>query len=385
MQHGVAIITPGSFPIPSAKSSSVERVVEQVMPLVHAKQAVVIFGRRTKRMSANGSVNGVPCYRVPYRQGKRYMQQVVRKLRIMSPPPSLIQIENRPQYVLTAKKNFPRIPVWLSLHSTTYINKPFITPAILRQCLQRCDLILVNSEFLKSYMAQRYPAVSSKIVVNHLGVDAARFQSRWESAGAKLREAWLASQGLLNKKVILFAGRWKEQKGVHHLLEAMPTILSAEPDAVLVLVGGAYYGSNRKTPYVRRLELFAKRFGKQVRFMPFAPYDEMAAWYASADVVAVPSVRDEAFGLVLVEAMATGIPVIASNIGGMREIVEHGVTGYLADVKSLSAQLAVYISELLRDPLLHERIGRNGRERVLQHFTWQATAERWLAIWQRYG
>ncbi|OPA80156.1 hypothetical protein BVG16_05260 [Paenibacillus selenitireducens] len=372
----IAVVTPGSFPIPSVRSSSVERVVEHVVPLVSDRLSCVIFGRASKRVSHTGDVHGVPCYRVPYKNGRQYIEQVGKQLLRLKP--DLIQVENRPRYVLALKKRMPKTPVWLYLHSVSFITKPSISPRKLLQCCHQADRIIVNSHFLKEYLVQRYAELEKKIYVNHLGVDLSQFASRWEAEELYLREKWLKQHGLTGRKVMMFVGRLKEQKGVHHLLRAMRSILAKEPSAMLVIVGGAYYGSHRKTTYVRQLERLAKRFAQHVRFVPYIPYHEIASWYRIADVIVVPSVRNEAFGLVNVEAMAAGIPVVATRSGGMREIVEHGVTGFLVDPRHLAKELERYITVLLGNPLLQEQMGRLGRQRVLEHFTWQHMADRWV-------
>lgn len=372
----IAVVTPGTFPIPSVLSSSVERVVEHVVPLVSDQLQCVIFGRMSRRISQRCDVRGVPCYRVPYQNGRQYIHQVRKRLMMLRP--DMIQVENRPRYVLALKSKLPRTPVWLYLHSISFITRPAISPRMLLQCCHKADRIIVNSQFLKDYLVQRHAKLEKKIYVNHLGVDLSQFASRWDDEGRQLREKWLKDHGLTGRKVIMFVGRLKEQKGVHHAIRAMPAILAKEPSAVLVIVGGAFYGSRRKTAYVRNLERMAKRFAQHVRFVPYIPHHEIASWYRLADVIVVPSVRNEAFGLVNVEAMAAGVPVVATRSGGMREIVEHGVTGFLAEPRNLTKELEQYITILLGNPMLQEQMGRLGRQRVLEQFTWQHMADRWI-------
>ncbi|WP_152396964.1 glycosyltransferase family 4 protein [Paenibacillus guangzhouensis] len=371
----VAVVTPGSFPIPSARSSSVERVVEQVIPLVQDRLHCVIFGRSAKHLPSYGTVHGVPCYRVPYGNGARYIQAVIRQLLLLRP--DVIQVENRPRYVLSIKKRMPRARVILSLHSTTYISQAVISKKTLRRSLQCTDCIMVNSFFLKTYLVRRFHGLDAKIFVNHLGVNMDQFEPRWSEGGNLKRIEWLHRQGLTGRKIILFVGRLKPQKGIHYLLESMYNIARLEPSAMLVVVGGAFYGSSRKTAYVRKLEQMAKRIPQHVRFVPYVPYDQIARWFNISDVVVVPSSRNEAFGLVNVEAMAAGVPVIAANAGGIREIVQHGVTGYLANPPQLAKELVNCIVPVLRDPALQLRLGLGGVYRTQQYFTWKHTAERW--------
>ena len=118
--------------------------------------------------------------------------------------------------------------------------------------------------------------------------------------------------------------------------------------------------------------------------------EELPALFRRAAVLALPSVHwtcygrfvpvSELLGLVVLEAMASGTPVVCSRIGGLPEIVEHGVTGFLVesgDVDELRERLA----EVLGDSRLATRLGRNARERALERFTWRACAERCLAAY----
>jgi starch synthase len=113
--------------------------------------------------------------------------------------------------------------------------------------------------------------------------------------------------------------------------------------------------------------------------------------YRQAQVLVLPSVGQtcygrtvrvsELLGLVVLEAMASGTPVVCSRIGGLPEIVENGVTGFLVEPGD-RAGLHERLSELLGNPVLARRMGTNARERVLERFTWQACADRCLAVYQ---
>ena len=115
-----------------------------------------------------------------------------------------------------------------------------------------------------------------------------------------------------------------------------------------------------------------------------------ASLYRGARVFALPSVHvtcygreirvSELLGLSCIEAMASGTPVVASNIGGLRELVEDGVTGFLVEPGNV-AELRERLAEVLGDRRLAERLGRSARERFLDRFTWEACAERCLAAY----
>jgi glycosyltransferase involved in cell wall biosynthesis len=193
-------------------------------------------------------------------------------------------------------------------------------------------------------------------------------------------------------KRLVFVGRITPEKGVHVLLEAMQEVVAAMPDCVLFLIGP--FGSNPPSPalvlggdpaserfealkpgYERRLRDAAQPLGEHVRFVGVVPNDRLAGWYESCDVFVHPAVWDEPFGIVLAEAMACGLPVVSTRVGGIPEIVAHGETGMLVEPGDPKA-LAAAILELLRDDGRRRAMGAAGRRRVEQEFSWDRTAER---------
>ncbi|CAM4274280.1 glycosyltransferase family 4 protein [Paenibacillus alkaliterrae] len=374
----VAIVTPGSFPIPSSGSSSVERVIEKFAPLLKPYAEPRIYGRLGKRLPRQGQFNGVVCERFPARNKQRYVQEVAQSIKRFSP--NVIDVENRPQYVLTMKRMNPGKRVWLYLHSSTFILPACISPAKLHKCLQAADKIIVNSEFLRRVVVSKAPEVVAKMRVIYPGVDTERFPSQHSAEGAAIRDRLRQNRGLSGKKVVLFMGRLIPLKGVHHLLNIVPQLAQTHPELVVVIVGSPFYGSHRKTAYARKLERIAQRSPGNVRFVPYVPHTEVPGWMLVADVAVVPSGQREAFGLVNVEAMSCGVPVVATRAGGMKEIIRNGVTGYLVNQGRIEAELKEKLHLLLSDKQLRERLGRRSRERVEQTFTWRHTADRWLKL-----
>jgi spore coat protein SA len=312
---------------------------------------------------------------------RAYIRHVYARLKRLKP--MLVQVENRPRYARYLKRMLGRkYPVVLSLHSMTFLSRPHISYAKLIPCLRSVDAILVNSHFLKEELIKLDFRLSDKIVVNHLGVDPDRFPSRWSEEYQAGRQQSLQSLGWANCKIILFVGRLIPIKGIHHLLKAMPKVLEQQPDARLLIVGGAFYGSNRTTPYVAHLQRLAGPLGNTVQFIPYVPHERIAEWFRLADTLVVPSSEREAFGLVNVEAMASGVPVVATRAGGMSEVIEHGRTGLLVPLSEIDQELPNSIVALLQNAEYARLLGEQGRQRVLEQFTWQHTAERLAELYQ---
>lgn len=378
----VAIVTPGSFVIPSGKSSSVELVVEQVASRIKSHVCLVVLGR-LGRMPASEVRRGVRYIRVPAPSPQQYIRSVSRKLASLRP--QVIQVENRPRFVRYLRRRYPQARLWLSLHSVTFVSVPHIGIKELRRCLAAADRIVVNSWFLKEQIERKDPSAANKIVVNHLGVDPERFITRWSPEGAAKRELMLHRHGWQNRRIILYVGRLIPMKGVHRLIEAMPQIIRQVPNALLLVVGSAFYGSRRITPYVRKLHRKAAKLNSHIQFIPYVSHGEVDEWFRLADVLVVPSTNKEAFGLVNVEAMASGVPVIATLAGGMKEIVEDGITGRTLQLSSLGTELAPAVTWLLQDEEEVRRMGEKSVDRVLNHFTWERTAARFLELYRMEG
>jgi spore coat protein SA len=356
----------------------VERVVEQTIPLAQEVMDVRIFGVLGKGLPSKDAINGVPCYRLP--SGANYYPSLLRRLQKWRP--DIIEVHNRPLLAQRLKMHLPDVKTVLNLHSNTFVTPPYMSEQRFGNIARWMDGIVVNSRFLLEDITTRHPWLSDKITINHLGVSLEHFTPPFSPAAKALKEARLAQHGWSGRRILLFAGRLIPDKGVHHLIETLPQIIDKHPDVLLLIIGSAAYGSDRETAYVRELKRAARPYQQWVCFRPFVPYPAIADWYTLADIVAVPSAPREAFGLVNVEAMAAGVPVIASSAGGIPEIVENGVTGYLVQSDDFPTGLAEQINNLLQDENLRRQIGMAGRETVRQRFRWNHTAERWVHLMQ---
>lgn len=379
----VAIVTPGTFALPSDGASSVERVADEISRRIAGETDVYVFSRHRKGLREMETTDGVTHIRPKAKTVAGYRVRVLERLRRIRP--ALVQIENRPKLVRMVKRTLPRTEVWLSLHSLTFTRSGHISKKRLARELEAADRIVLNSLFLRDELARRFPRFRRKMLVNRLGTDPGRFRSQWEAGGRAAREAFKARHGLAGRPVVLYAGRLIPIKGVHLLLRSWPKVIRQVPDAVLVIAGSAFYGSGRRTPYVRRLRRMGRKMPDSVRFLSYVPYSEMPEWFRAADVAVVPSVGKEAFGLVNVEAMAAGVPIVASRIGGIPEIVAHGENGFLVPPGKLARRLPALIVRLLSDDALRRMLGERGAAMARQAFTWERTAERQLALYRGYS
>ncbi len=171
--------------------------------------------------------------------------------------------------------------------------------------------------------------------------------------------------------VILFVGRIQPLKGPDVAIRALHALGRA--DALLLIVGGAS-GSNGDGE-VERAHQLVDELGlhDQVRFVPPQPHHILSTYYRAADLVVVPS-RSESFGLVALEAAACGVPVVASAVGGLQSLVDHGETGFLVPERD-PALFAKAMARILDEPLLAQSMSDAAAERA-SRYTWSFAAAR---------
>jgi D-inositol-3-phosphate glycosyltransferase len=229
----------------------------------------------------------------------------------------------------------------------------------------RCsDLIVASANDERDQLVRLYDADPTLVEVIPPGVDHRVFTPDG-------RETAKRALGLEHHRVLLFVGRIQPLKGADLALCALAQL--ADPTAVLLIVGGPS-GSGGEAE-LDRLHTLARDLGiaRQVRFIPPRQHEHLAAYYRAADVCLVPS-HSESFGLVALEAAACGTPVVASSVGGLRGLVDNGVTGFLVDSRDPTA-FAAPVAEVLADADRAAAMGAAGASRSMQ-YSWSMTAAR---------
>lgn len=231
--------------------------------------------------------------------------------------------------------------------------------------------IIVCSEFMKSEVNHYFNAPFDKIDVIYNGVDASKFEFEWPPRERADHRAKLA---LPEEKIVLYVGRFVREKGIQILLNAASVILAQESQTKFLIVGGG----NRE-----RFERFVQWAGLEdkVLFTGFMANRSLHQLYRVADVAVFPSLY-EPFGIVALEGMAAGAPVVASDAGGLREVVQHDVTGTLSFANNPES-LAWAILRVLRDPERAHRLGENARVRLHRDFDWARLADQTIAVYEQ--
>jgi glycogen synthase len=253
-----------------------------------------------------------------------------------------------------------------------------------RTAMEHADAIIAVSEQTRADVLRLFDVQPARVHVIHNGID----PDQYRPTGAT--DA-LVRHGIdPARPYVLFVGRITRQKGIIHLVDAIPEI---DPDLQIVLAAGA-----PDTPEIgREMEAHIaavrdKRSGV-IWIREMLPRAEVIQLYEHAAVFCCPSVY-EPFGIINLEAMACETAVVASRVGGIPEVVVPEETGLLVDLTLLpgtfeptepaafSSALAAAINRLAADPDLRARMGRQGRQRALDHFSWDAIAETTLSLYR---
>jgi alpha-maltose-1-phosphate synthase len=255
-----------------------------------------------------------------------------------------------------------------------------------RNAIERADAVIAVSAAMAEDVLRVYPAVAApKVKVVHNGIDTQEFFPDPSTEGPLRLGIDLSSP------YALFVGRITRQKGITYLLQAARAFA---PGVQVVFCVGA-----PDTPEIERevsgqvAELAAQRPGV-IWSEEMLPRPDLVQLMSHATVFVCPSIY-EPFGLINVEAMSCGVPVVASAVGGIPEIVVEGGTGYLvpyvpsgdafgspADPAAFSAAIAERVNHLVASPDLARRMGAAGRHRALAEFTWAAVAAKTVDVYQ---
>lgn len=386
------IITSGAFPIPAEVTSSVETTLMKTTPYLAQEMQIIIIGRKQQGTARRVNRTGVSYVNFTAQNSRVYLVKIIKYVSHILKKTSkkvIIQLENCPLYVSPLKQATvdTKAQIWLSLHSTTFLTDS--TPLKKRKiekALSEADRIIVNSHFVKRFIQESFlvnQKSQEQIIVNHLGVDFHRFSLRRNEAAKKWREKRLKALGCQGKKIILYVGRLRESKGVHHLIEAIGLLKQRYSSFQLFIVGGHSYGKNKKTKYVRYLHQLATPHKQHIRFVSFVPHDKIHYWYLLADVFVCPSVSEEALGLVNLEAMAAALPIVASRVGGIPEVVKEGQNGFLVSTINQARQINEALYKLLSNEELSRSFGETGRRKVAAYYSWEQVASRLAAAYRK--
>jgi glycosyltransferase involved in cell wall biosynthesis len=308
-----------------------------------------------------------------------YLRQVAGDIRARDC--DLVHLHTVHNFIGPLRRRCPRARIVLHIHDHSLAD---FDPAVIAPRLDGAALVLACSRYVAEGIRARYPAVAERCHTLYNGVDERFLELSSEAAASR---------------TVLFVGRLCPEKGVHVLLAAMSRALRREPAARLSLVGplelspkefvdpdrdprfeGLEHCYSRPETYHRRVRREVAALGGRASLHGPTANDEVGSHYARSGVFVFPSLWHEPFGIPVIEAMAAGLPVVATRGGALPEIVLDGQTGFLVE-RGDDEALAAAIVKLLADPALRARMGAAGRARVRALFTWERSVARLEALY----
>jgi glycogen(starch) synthase len=274
-----------------------------------------------------------------------------------------------------AAKHFLRKPLVVTLHSTEYGRSTlhsvdsFTIDGWEWWSTYEANKLIVTTYSMRHEVCGHFNVPWEKVWIIPNAVDASKFQVNVDRNSVRARFGVAPSE-----KLILYVGRLVPQKGVEFLIGAVPRIAAKYGGAKCVIVGDGWLRGH--------LEYLANQTGQRWRFnfTGFISDADLVALMRSADVLVVPSVY-EPFGIVALEGMAAGVPVVASQVGGLAEVVEHDRTGEYVYMRSPDS-IAWGVDRVLSNSGHAAWLVKNGLEAVQKVYSWEAVAKKTTELYE---
>ncbi len=274
-------------------------------------------------------------------------------------------------------KHYLRKPMVLTIHSTEVgraqgLHGPdsFSIDGIEWWTAYEANRVVVTSHSMKREICDHFHLPWDKVDVIPNAIDVTQYNPPVDTGSVRARYGvgW-------GEKLVLCVGRLVPQKGIEYFISAIPSIAQRYPEAKFVIVGEGWSrdyleGIARSTGHTRR-----------ILFTGFISDSEVIALMASADVLVIPSIY-EPFGIVALEGMATGVPVVASRVGGLAEVIEHDRTGIFVYPRN-PGSIAWGVDQILSNPSHAEWLTQNARERLHKTYSWEAVAMKTVEVYEK--
>ena len=299
----------------------------------------------------------------------------------------VVHIHTLSQFVPIIRALNPRIRIVLHMHGEwlTQLDRKMIEGRI-----GKADMIIACSEYVTARIRKCFPAYAQRAHTVFMGVDPEAFSPHLSEPPADRS----------SRKRLLFVGRISPEKGVHVLLEAFQKVAADYPEAHLDIVGpdwvmppeyhlGFSDGSHLTSlmPFYSRdyrgilQELLPPQIARRVTFHGLVQHSELDRYYRDADLY-ISSSFYESLGMSILEAMASGLPVIGTRVGGVPEAVTHGATGILIEPGD-AGQLSATIADLLSNQYLRNSLAKEARKRAIDLFSWDHVCDNLLRTYSR--
>lgn len=385
----IAIVTSGRLPVPATKGGAVETKLDYILDYnaEHHLHDITVYSVKPdkaidKNTRENHYVNitldsfwakvGKKIYhylnKAPYYNdiAEYFLYRCIRHMK--GRQFDCIIIANRPGFVLKLREK-------IGGKLVNQINNDYISPDSPKASAikEASSLIITCSDFLNRQTSKVACQANTPIVTVHNGIDIKRF--------AEAKPIDRAVLGMSKDDfIVFFSGRLTKEKGILELIQAIKQIKTI-PNLKLIIAGASFYGKDSpQTPYIQELQREAETIKEQVVFTGFVDYSDMPSYLKVADVAVVPSLWEEPFGLTVLEAMAAGLPLVATRCGGIPEVCE-GVS-LLIERENICQNIVQAITHLYENPDEARLMANKAAERSW-HFDKTPFSEKYLQVLTR--
>lgn len=271
--------------------------------------------------------------------------------------PDIIHFQSRfPSWIgYFLMKKFPSLPYITSIHSFS----PF---PLYSKSTGKGDLVIVVSKALKDYAIKKLRVPEEKIRVVYNGIDINEF---FVERNFEIKKNWK----------IGMIGRFSILKGHYYFIDCIKNLV----EKGIKEIKGVIYGSGSRS-FKKRIEGWIKEKNME-SFIEIVEGKNSKEIMREIDILVIPSTEPEGFGRVIVEGMVSGIPVIATKIGAVPEIIKHNQTGFLVEVKN-SFQISFFIEKLIKEPYLYQKISKNAQKESIERFNLERMVNETIDVYE---
>jgi len=386
----ILMISPGRLPIPSFRGGAVEGLIECLIEyndrcLHHKIDLVTIDEEMMYRASIippdlydDTEFLNVPVgklfkmvtdkHLVPYRfLDYIYTKQAIRMVKRQKRKYDCIVIQNELVNGRIMKAAIPGRYIYHA-HNETRCDEKDVS------FLRECDMVITVSDFLNRCFSEAAEGIETVTVHNGINTDFFSLE-RCEEIRNQLREKYGIAE---DETVVIFAGRLVTEKGIEELIRAF-MMIPDEKKIRLLIAGGSFFENSGENAFTRKLKKLCEEKKERITFLGYVSGGKMPEYYAMADIGCVPSMWDEPFGLTVAEQMAMELPIVATRVGAIPEIVDE-TCGILVDRnENISKQIAQAILQLAENKEKRVQMGKRGRQIVCERFTVDRFCSEWFS------
>ena len=378
----ISIVVPEMLPVPPVQGGAVEHWVHEVSKRLDQSKFELTIVSRPAYVAG---VMGVKYEGITWTNLSRFFYSAKERLSKANPlrhlakiqnvatygwqvaklvrDADLVVIHNEPNLLLFLRRNTQQ-KVILHIHNE-HLNIGLFRP-LYRLALKSVDEVVCVSDYIRHSAIKHFPEYADKFSVVFNAVDPQIFKPYGQEAITQLQNIVLIAP---DKTYLLYVGRLNALKGVHVLIEAFIKIHQQRPNTRLIIAGSSFFGGAAKTPYEASLVTLAQPIAEAIIFTGFIPHDQLKYLYSAADIVVLPSVWQDPCPLVALEAMASGTCLIATQAGGVVEVLQHQINGWLVPPNNVEA-LRMAINELVDNSAKRAEMGEQARKLIEQKYDW---------------